>query len=146
MGRIMNRDKELIKFLDESQVILTTEEIADLFYTASTKNSSITIARRRLKILSELGYINCIKGSMGESNKFCSISSFLPPFIKKYTRAPVCASAIGSKYSAPVSVVIVNPFNLNVRMKEKRLRSLLICEYGNKIAFFLVICNASPPA
>lgn len=74
MGRIMNRDKELIKFLDESQVILTTEEIADLFYTASTKNSSITIARRRLKILSELGYINCIKGSMGESNKFCSIS------------------------------------------------------------------------
>ena len=41
MGRIMNRDKELIKFLDESQVILTTEEIADLFYTASTKNSLI---------------------------------------------------------------------------------------------------------
>lgn len=74
MGRITSRDKEVINFFDQTQIILTTEQIAERFYSAKNKNTSITIARRRLKIMVEMKYIQCVQTGLGNYNQYCSIS------------------------------------------------------------------------
>lgn len=38
MGRITNRDMEVIRFLDESKVIIGAEDIARKFYMENTSN------------------------------------------------------------------------------------------------------------
>lgn len=75
MGKITNRDMEVIRFLDESKVIMTGEDIAKKFYMSNTSNlrSAITIAQRRLRVMVDAGYIKQKNREFGEPNKYYSV-------------------------------------------------------------------------
>lgn len=75
MGRITNRDMEVIRFLDESKVIMGAEDIARKFYMENTSNlrSATVIAQRRLRVMVDGGYIRVKEREFGEPNKYYSI-------------------------------------------------------------------------
>lgn len=54
---ITNRDKKVITFIHNTNMIFTIRQIADIFYKTGNSNSSYVIATRRLKVIRDLGYL-----------------------------------------------------------------------------------------
>ena len=72
--RVTDRDRKVIKFLGENNVVCSTLTLAKLFYCESHNlNSSVTIANRRLTKLVENQYIQKLPRKFGEQQLYyCS--------------------------------------------------------------------------
>lgn len=65
--RVTERDRKVIKFLGDNNVVASTQALAKLFYCESHNlSSSTTIANRRLKKLHEGQYIQKLPRKFGE--------------------------------------------------------------------------------
>ena len=66
--RLTNRDKQFIKFMSETNLVFTNQQIGNIFYKGGNEKSSYMIANRRLRKLYKDGYIKKIKGNIGEKD------------------------------------------------------------------------------
>ena len=62
--RLTNRDKHFIKFMSETNLVFTNQQIGNIFYKGGNEKSSYMIANRRLRKLYKYGYIKKIKGKI----------------------------------------------------------------------------------
>lgn len=64
--KLTDRDKKMIKFIHETNMIFTIRQIADIFYKTGNSNSSYVIATRRLKVIRDLEYLKMTDKIIGE--------------------------------------------------------------------------------
>ena len=68
--RMTDRDKKFIKFMSETNLVFTNQQIGNIFYKGSTEKSSYMIANRRLRKLCSENYIKKIGGNIGEKDVY----------------------------------------------------------------------------
>ena len=63
---LTERDRKFIYFIENTNLIFTNQQIADIFYPAGNRKSSYMIANKRLRKMIEGKYIKKIGGKFGE--------------------------------------------------------------------------------
>lgn len=66
--KLTNRDKKMINFIHNTNMIFTIRQIADIFYRTGNDESSYVVASRRLRVVREFGYLKMTDKVMGESS------------------------------------------------------------------------------
>ena len=75
--RLTNRDKQFIKFMSETNLVFTNQQIGNIFYKGGNEKSSYMIANRRLRKLYKDGYIKKIEGNIGEKDIYYHVQQVL---------------------------------------------------------------------
>ena len=70
MKKLTNRDKKMINFIHNTNMIFTIRQIADIFYRTGNSKSSYVIATRRLKVARDFGYLKMTEKIMGEPSVY----------------------------------------------------------------------------
>ena len=70
MKKLTNRDKKMINFIHNTNMIFTIRQIADIFYRTGNPKSSYVVATRRLKVARDFGYLKMTEKIMGEPSVY----------------------------------------------------------------------------
>ena len=70
MKKLTDRDKKMINFIHNTNMIFTIRQIADIFYRTGNSKSSYVIATRRLKVARDFGYLKMTEKIMGEPSVY----------------------------------------------------------------------------
>ena len=70
MKKLTSRDKKMINFIHNTNMIFTIRQIADIFYKTGNPKSSYVVATRRLKVARDFGYLKMTEKIMGEPSVY----------------------------------------------------------------------------
>ena len=70
MKKLTDRDKKMINFIHNTNMIFTIRQIADIFYKTGNPKSSYVVATRRLKVARDFGYLKMTEKIMGEPSVY----------------------------------------------------------------------------
>ena len=68
--KLTSRDKKMINFIHNTNMIFTIRQIADIFYKTGNPKSSYVVATRRLKVARDFGYLKMTEKIMGEPSVY----------------------------------------------------------------------------